>query len=84
MELDLCLQLLIKLQVTRLSFLKLIKNYSKFKKNLNNNCSNFKIYKGNLLLNKRDKFNFYYSNRNFLASSLYRKDGVKKKLKLLV
>ena len=51
------------------------------KKNLNNNCSNFKIYKGNLLLNKRDKFNFYYSNRNFLASSLYRKDGVKKKIK---
>tara|TARA_B100000035_G_scaffold312421_1_gene323843 strand:- start:1012 stop:1725 length:714 start_codon:yes stop_codon:yes gene_type:complete len=50
------------------------------KKNLNNNCSNFKIYKGNLLLNKRDKFNFYYSNRNFLASSLYRKDGVKKKI----
>ena len=50
------------------------------KKNLKFNCTDYKIYEGNLLLNKSDKVNFYYSNQNFLASSLYRKKGIKKKM----
>lgn len=51
------------------------------KKNLKKNCIKFKIYKGNLLLDKKDKSNFYYSNNNFLATSLYRKKGKKTKMK---
>ena len=51
------------------------------KKNLKKNSIKFKIYKGNLLLDKKDKSNFYYSNNNFLATSLYRKEGKKTKMK---
>ena len=54
---------------------------SNLKKNLKKNSSNYKIYNGNLLLNKNNKKNYYYSNQNFLASSFYRKNGIKKKVK---
>jgi len=54
---------------------------SNLKKNLKKNSSNYKVYNGNLLLNKNNKENYYYSNQNFLASSFYRKNGLKKKAK---
>ena len=56
------------------------KSHSK-KKNLKKNSSNYKVYDGNLLLNKNNKENYYYSSQNFLASSFYRKNGIKKKVK---
>ena len=49
-------------------------------KNLNQNKVIFQLYKCNLLLNYKEKENYYYSNENFLATSIYRK--TKKKIKL--
>ena len=33
------------------------------------------------VLNKKEKYKYYYSNKNFLATSLLRKRGIKKRLK---
>ena len=56
---------------------KIIKN---LKSNLINNKIKFKILNYNLLLNKTDIQEYYYSNENFLATSMFRKS--KKKIKL--
>lgn len=49
---------------------KILKN---LRKNLFNNKTIFKLYSYNLLLNKIDKKKYFYLNKNFLATSLYRK-----------
>ncbi len=51
------------------------------KSNLLRNNIKFQIYNSNLLLNKKDKQNYYFSNENFLATSMYRKTSNKIKLK---
>lgn len=56
---------------------KIIKN---LESNLRLNNIKYKIYPSNLLLNKKNKQNYYYSNENFLASSMFRKS--KRKLKM--
>ena len=50
------------------------------KSNLLKNNINFNIFNHNLLLNNKDKKNYYYESQNFLATSMYRK--TKKKLNL--
>lgn len=49
--------------------------------NLLNNNIKFQILNFNLLLNNKDKKKYYYSNENFLATSMYRKSNKKIKLK---
>ena len=51
------------------------------KKKLNKNCFDYKKYDENLILNKKEKYKYYYSNKNFLATSFLRKRGIKKRLK---
>ena len=53
------------------------------KENLLFNSIKFQIFNYNLLLNEKDKQNYYYSNQNFLATSMYRKTNKKYKLKNL-
>ena len=48
--------------------------------NLLNNNIKFQIFNFNFLLNNSDKKSYYYSHKNFLATSMYRK--TKKKIKL--
>lgn len=50
-------------------------------KNLKNNYTKFKIYSGNLLLNLNQKKKYYFENKNFLATSLYRESNKKIKVK---
>ena len=55
----------------------IIKN---LKLNLISNKIKFKIFNSNLLLNNKNKQKYYYSNQNFLATSMFRKS--KKKIML--
>ena len=59
---------------------KIIKN---LKLNLSFNNIRFKVFNYNLLLNNKDKKNYYYSSENFLATSMYRKTKRRVKLKNL-
>ena len=56
---------------------KIIKN---LELNLISNKIKFKIFNSNLLLNNKDRKKYYYSNQNFLATSMFRKS--KKKIML--
>tara|TARA_B100000575_G_C22999148_1_gene575815 strand:+ start:72 stop:818 length:747 start_codon:yes stop_codon:yes gene_type:complete len=53
------------------------------KKNLKKNFVKYKIFLGNLLLNKKYQQNYFFQNKNFLATSMYRSSAHKKKLKNL-
>ena len=54
------------------------------KKNLLKNQIKFQIFNYNLILSNKGKQNYYYSNQNFLATSMYRKTNRKYKLKNLI
>ena len=57
---------------------KIIKN---LELNLISNKIKFKIFNSNLLLNNKDRKKYYYSNQNFLATSMFRKSKKKNYIK---
>lgn len=54
---------------------------SNLKNNLKINNIKFKLFAGNLSLNKKSQKNFFFQHKNFLATSIYRKGSLKTKLK---